>query len=203
MKIEKLTENKIKITLNIDDLEEKNIDLYSFMRNTPETQDLFFEILEEAEKEYGFNVDNSMICVEASTSGSGNFSLIVTKTSGKPSFSGKVVKNNISQKKTLKLKRKVAKLEKEKNIYQFKNFDDVCSFANIINSKLINDNILYKMNNNYYLKTYDMPFHNILEYATTSNSPELLEAKLNEYGKILIEKEALQTIQKIFSKKKK
>ena len=46
--------------------------------------------------------------------------------------------------------RKKEHLEKEKNIYQFENFDDVCSFANIINLKLINDNILYKMNNNYY-----------------------------------------------------
>ena len=84
MKIEKLTENKIKITINIDDLAEKNIDLYSFMHNTPETQDLFWDILNKAEKECGFNVDNSMICVEASTSGAGNFVLIVTKTNEKP-----------------------------------------------------------------------------------------------------------------------
>ena len=59
------------------------------------------------------------------------------------------------------------------------------------------------MHKRYYLKTYDMPFRNILEYATTSSAPELLEAKLNEYGKVLIEKNALQTMQKIFSKKKK
>ena len=68
MKIEKINDNKIKITFNIDDLAEKNIDLYSFMHNAPETQDLFWDLISEAEKECGFNIDNSMIYVEVSSS---------------------------------------------------------------------------------------------------------------------------------------
>ena len=84
MKIEKLNENKLKITLSIDDLEERNINLHSFMYNSPESQDLFWELLQTAEKECGFNVDDSMIYVEASTTGSGNFTLLVTKTNEKP-----------------------------------------------------------------------------------------------------------------------
>ena len=44
MKIEKLNEDKLKITLSIDDLEERNITLHSFMRvlNTFE----YFKILQ-------------------------------------------------------------------------------------------------------------------------------------------------------------
>ena len=80
MKIEKLTENKLKITLTIDDLTERNIDLQSFIYNSPESQDLFWDMMNEAEKEYGFDVDESMIYVEASSSGTGLFTLIVTKT---------------------------------------------------------------------------------------------------------------------------
>ena len=34
MKIEKLTENKIRIILNIDDLAKKNIDINSLIKNT-------------------------------------------------------------------------------------------------------------------------------------------------------------------------
>lgn len=200
MKIERINEDKIKITFNIDDLEEKNIDLYSFMHNTPETQDLFFDILDEAERECGFNVDNSMICVEASTSGSGNFSLIVTKTNEKispPTFT------NDKAKKNIKLKRKTIPLDAKENIYQFEIFEDVCNFASIIDTKEIINDTLYVLNGNYYLKTYCMPFHNILEYATLSIDSNLLEAKLNEYGKLIIEKNALQTIKKYFLKKKK
>ena len=58
MKIEKLTDDKLKITLSIDDLEERNINLHSFMYNSPESQDLFWELLQTAEKDYGFHIDD-------------------------------------------------------------------------------------------------------------------------------------------------
>ena len=201
MKIEKLNENKIKVTFNIDDLAEKNIDLYSFMHNTPETQDVFWDILNEAEKECGFNVDNSMIYVEATTSGGGNFSLIVTKTNEKPSLLSSI--NPTYNKKSFKLKRKIASINTIQNIYQFDSFDDVCEYAQTINLKRNNNNILYSLANKYYLKLFAIPSNNILEYAVICKSPELLEARIMEYGKVIIEKNALQTISKYFCKKNK
>ncbi len=54
MKIEKLTENKIRIILDIQDLKEKNIDLHSFMSDSIESQDLFYDMLDKAEKEVRF-----------------------------------------------------------------------------------------------------------------------------------------------------
>lgn len=201
MKIEKLNENKIKVTFNIDDLAEKNIDLYSFMHNTPETQDLFWDILNEAEKECGFNVDNSMIYVEATTSGGGNFSLIVTKTNEKPSLLSSI--NSTYNKKSFKLKRKIASINTTQNIYQFDSFDDVCEYAQTVNLKRNNNNILYSLANKYYLKLFTVPSNNILEYAVICKSPELLEARIMEYGKVIIEKNALQTISKYFCKKNK
>ncbi len=201
MKIEKLNENKIKVTFNIDDLAEKNIDLYSFMHNTPETQDLFWDILNEAEKECGFNVDNSMIYVEATTSGGGNFSLIVTKTNEKPSLLSSI--NPTYTKKSFKLKRKTVSINATQNIYQFDSFDDVCEYAQTVNLKRNNNNILYSLANKYYLKLFTVPTNNILEYAAICQSPELLEAKILEYGKVVIKKNALQTISKYFCKKNK
>lgn len=201
MKIEKLNENKIKVTFNIDDLAEKNIDLYSFMHNTPETQDLFWDILNEAEKECGFNVDNSMIYVEASTSGGGNFSLIVTKTNERPSVLSSV--NSTYNKKTFKLKRKNVSINTTQNIYKFETFDDVCEYAQIAGLKKTDNNILYTLANKYYLKLFKIPSSNILEYAAICKSPEILEARITEYGKTIIEKNALQTISKYFCKKNK
>ena len=201
MKIEKLNENKIKVTFNIDDLAEKNIDLYSFIHNTPETQDLFWDILNEAEKECGFNVDNSMIYVEATTSGGGNFSLIVTKTNEKPSLLSSI--NPTYTKKSFKLKRKTVSINATQNIYQFDSFDDVCEYAQTVNLKRNNNNILYSLANKYYLKLFTVPTNNILEYAAICQSPELLEAKILEYGKVVIKKNALQTISKYFCKKNK
>ena len=201
MKIEKLNENKIKVTFNIDDLAEKNIDLYSFMHNTPETQDLFWDILNEAEKECGFNVDNSMIYVEATTSGGGNFSLIVTKTNEKPSLLSSI--NSTYNKKSFKLKRKIASINTTQNIYQFDSFDDVCEYAQTVNLKRNNNNILYSLANKYYLKLFTVPSNNILEYAVFCKSPELLEARIMEYVKIIIKKNDLQKISKYFCIKNK
>ncbi|MBQ9313468.1 MAG: adaptor protein MecA [Clostridia bacterium] len=197
MKIEKLNENKIKITFNIDDLAEKNIDLYSFMHNTPETQDLFWDILNEAEKECGFNVDNSMIYVEATTTGSGNFTLIVTKTSEKPYNTNRT----LTKRKSIKLKRKTTSLKSQNNIYQFDSFDDVCEFVKIIDTSVLANNSLYSMNHKYYLKTAMMPYNSILEYAAICSSPYIVEAKINEYGSLIIKDSALQTIDTYFNKR--
>ena len=51
MKIEKLTENKIRIILRPEDLEEKDLDLHTIMTRTAESQGLLLEILNKAKKE--------------------------------------------------------------------------------------------------------------------------------------------------------
>ena len=65
MQIEKITENKIKIILNIQDLQEKNIDLHSFMSNSIESQDLFYDMLDKAKKEIGFETKDYKLIIEA------------------------------------------------------------------------------------------------------------------------------------------
>ena len=50
MQIEKINNNKLKVILNIDDLEENNIDLNTFMANSLESQELFLDILDLAEE---------------------------------------------------------------------------------------------------------------------------------------------------------
>lgn len=202
LKIEKLNDDKLKITLSIDDLEERNITLHSFMYNSPESQDLFWELLQEAEKECGFNVDDSMIYVEASTSGSGNFTLLVTKTSEKAPIE-RISKPKKMTKENFKLKRKSVPLKHELAIYMFETFDDICAFCNTCDVSILHENSLYKLNEAYYLKTDFVPYNTILDYATLSKTPDLLEAKLNEYGNVVIPENALQTIATYFNKKKK
>ena len=51
MKLEKLNDNKIRITLNLDDLKENHIDFHTFMSNSIESQELFLDMLDKAEKE--------------------------------------------------------------------------------------------------------------------------------------------------------
>ncbi len=205
MKIEKLTDDKLKITLSIDDLEERNINLHSFMYNSPESQDLFWELLQQAQKECNFNVDDSMIYVEASTSGAGNFTLLVTKTNEEvpsPTTIEKLSKQKKITKGNFRLKRKTASLKEKFTIYIFDSFDDICDFCQHYDTQILHNNKLFRMEDCYFLKTDYIPYNGILEYATIANNPYLLEAKLNEYGKLILEENALQTIAAAFTKKK-
>lgn len=195
LRIEKLTDDKIKITLSSDDLKSRNIDIYSFMYNSPESQDLFWDMIQEAEIKYGFCIDESMVYVEASTSGSDAFTLIVTKTNS--GISSPMPKNKL-KKGAFKLKRKPISLELKANLYLFDSFEDICSFCNIVDLKKIGENSLYKLDSSYYLKSNSMPFNNILEFATIVKSPELILAKINEYGESVLETNALQSVKKIF-----
>ena len=200
MKIEKLNENKIKITLSSEDLKARNIDVQSFIYNTPESQDLFWDVMQEAEKEYGFNVDESMVYVEASATTTGLFTLTVTKTSGSLNQNNSRPK---IKKQNYKLKRKSINTPLDNSIYKFNTFDDICDFCKFSNIDNFSDNNLYEYDSNYYLSVSNVPNSSILEYATKERNTDMLLAKLAEYGKKIIEKEALKVISKHFISNKK
>lgn len=83
MKFEKLNEDKIRITLSSQDLVEKDIDFHSFMSNSIKSQDLFLDILEEAEKKVGFVTKDYKVRIEALAMNDGNFIFTVTRFSRK------------------------------------------------------------------------------------------------------------------------
>lgn len=202
LKIEKITDDKIKITVTMEDLNERNIDLYSFVYNSPESQDMFWDMLSKAEKECGFNVEDSIIYVEARTSGNGKFTFIVTKTKEKP-----VVKLNNIQKQqiaeTVKLKRKKIPYFIKDGLYKFDNFDDLCSYCKIADKKSTIDTKLYSYKNSYYLKAGMTPATAILEYAEIEKEPLLKEALIKEHGNIIIETDVISEINKFFNKQKR
>ena len=79
MKFEKLGENKIRITLSMHDLEEKNINFHDFMSNSLESQDLFIDMLEEAEEKIGFKTRDCRVKIEALAMTEDDFVFTVTK----------------------------------------------------------------------------------------------------------------------------
>ena len=95
MKFEKLNEDKIRITLNRQDLEEKNIDFHTFMASPIESHSLFLDMLELAEKNVGFVTHNYKISIEALAVSTGDF--IFTLTRSKES-AGKKLKVNMKRK---------------------------------------------------------------------------------------------------------
>ena len=79
MRFERITENKIRITFSIEDLESENIDFHSFMSNSIETQSVFLDMLSKAEREIGFITNNYKLMIEALATSSGHFIVTVTR----------------------------------------------------------------------------------------------------------------------------
>ena len=59
MKIEKITDNQLKITFDSIELEENNISVHSFLSHSLETQKMYLAILEIAYEDLGFDTKNS------------------------------------------------------------------------------------------------------------------------------------------------
>lgn len=208
MKFEKLNENKIRITLNNQDLEEKHIDFHSFMSNSQESQNLFLDMLDEAEKKVGFITKDYKIRIEALAMSDGNFILTITRFGKNIDTETKPLKM-----KKVKIKRKNLDMTSKQLIYKFNTFDDFCNFSNFI-SKLHNftsiakNIVLYSYQNSFYLCISDINIeHNcikqlytlITEFGTYIDNSEVFSRKLAECGKVFIKNNAIKTCIKYFS----
>jgi len=211
MKIEKLTENKLRVVLNIEDLETNNIDFESVINNTPETQSLILSILNQAEKEVGFYVQDSKIIIETFASFDGNFVFTITKS---PSIQAEY---HTFSRKTPKAKRKSFKLDNSL-IYSFQNFDEFCDFCKALHLeflshesiKLICKNTsLYFYKDTYYLLITGINANNkhlteffsvISEFTNRIDYYKNFDAKLIEHGKPIFKKNAISNTINIFVK---
>ncbi len=206
MRIEKITENKIRITLNLEDLKENNIDLHAFMSNSPETQDLFLDMLEKAETEVGFKTRNYKLMIEALATSDCNFILTITRL-----LPEKEINSNKTSKKNIKAKRKVVTPDKILSVYKFNTFDDFCEFCTYLNTTplkgKLKSSILYSYSSEYYLVLNNVRMklsdfkafcYAITEFASYVKGHILFERKLREYGKIIIKQNAIGTCSKYF-----
>ena len=130
MKIEKLTENKIRVIVNTEDLKENDIDFNLLMNKSMETQNLFFEILERAEEELDFHTDGYKLLIEAFSSSDEKLVFTITK------YLPKEISNTLEtpKKKKLAVKRKSIDFSNKQIIYSFSSFEEFCNFCSFINN---------------------------------------------------------------------
>lgn len=207
MKIEKLTENKIRIILDLDELAKKNIDFLELTQNTEATQKLFKKILKQAEKEVGFNAENSKLLIEAFVSAEGFFIITFTKlASEKDAPIGTPLK--------LKVKKKLPNSLYKNAIYEFSNFDDFCNFCTYLANSKLNDLeglakriLFYEYNSRYFLtfseidanfKYISLFYTSISEFAKLVSNSEVYYSKIEECGTIIFKNNAIKKRNKIF-----
>ena len=210
MKIEKLTENKIRVIVNASDLEIKNLDVHLLMCESLEEHNFFSYMLEKAKEEVGFNVDGCKLLIETFSSLDDILFFTITK------YSRQDIKNNMSfSKKRLTVKRKSLNFSKRQSIYQFQSFDEFCAFCECIDKKLNFDiksfskNIsLYLYNDTYYLLVKNVNtsyeflkvFYSVItEFAIPVHFSDSFEFKLIEHGKVIMKKNAVEIGIKYFA----
>lgn len=213
MKFEKVNENKIRITLSIRDLEEKDIDFHDFMSNSIETQDLFLDMLEEAEEKIGFKTRDCKVKIEALAMTENSFVLTVTRVL--PDGNKKTL--YAIPKKKPKAKRKVNNINEPCLVYKFNSFDDYCNFIEYMARNVLVDSVnlagnicLYTYNDGYYLvlsnlnteyKNISGFFTAITEFAVYIPEPDLYVHRIYESGNLFIKNNAFKKSFSYFLKK--
>ena len=204
MKIEKLTENKIRVIINSNDLTENNIDFNSLINRSSETQTLFLKILEKAEKEVDFNTDGYKLLIEVFSSIDEPLVFTITKYECK-NFEYNCF--DTRKKRKVFAKKKTINFSNKQIVYSFNSFDEFCDFCNCINTienfktkEFSKDISLFLYNDTYYLiaKNVNINYKFInLFYSIASEFGKLLsqsknfENKLYEHGELIMKKNAI------------
>ena len=201
MKIEKINENKVKITLTIDELSQRHISLKDIEQDSNRAQDLFLDLLEETELNEDFIMDDSQLFVEASSDNENLFVVTITKIDYMPEL----------PKYTPKKKRKTnSRIEYTvaSSIYKFDSLDkifELCSKLEL-EKAFIGTNSLYKYEDSYFLVFSDTSIKNkkflktfviLSEYTDGFYATAMYKTLIKEKANLIIEKRALQKLSKI------
>lgn len=214
MKFEKVNNDKIKITLSIDDLLANDIDIHSFMTNSSETQSLFLSVLDKAERDYGFSTDNYKLRVETVALDNVGFILTITRIKELDKSSSSIT---IRKKPKVLRKNPSSSLQFSSLVYRFNCFDDFCEFVNFLHNstipltnKIAKDIVLYSFNDYCYLIISNLNvkyshwkefYSSVTEFGTYITPNSSFIAKIYETGKIVVKHNAIKTCEKYFFNK--
>ena len=202
MKIEKLTNNKIRVVVDLSDFEQGNISINSLTSTALEKQTFFINLLEKAKKEVGFETDGYKLLIETFSS---NEDIIVFT----------ITKYSTLEKKRPIVKRKCPVVSETNYIYSFSKFEEFCEFCNCM-SKINNFDInsfsnnisLYYYKNTYFLLVKNINISNerkilfyslLSEFSKSATLSKTFEKKLIEYGDLIIKEDAIEKGIKYFS----
>jgi adapter protein MecA 1/2 len=220
VEIERINEYTMKFFITYRDIEDRGFDQDEIWHNREKGEELFWEMMDEANEEVEFPVEGPLwIQVQALDKG-----LEVTVTRAKLSIDGSKIELPVSEDKLIDfpVDEKIESLldkqfssnnseeapEEEEQLLEFvisfADFEDVLSLAKQVNTKDV-ENVLYHYNGNYYLHVlfeetmpeYDQDnlLSQMLEYGEEADLTSYL---LHEYGKVIIEGNALSELPQHF-----
>lgn len=170
MKVERINELQIKFILTKTDLEKRSLDITDLAYGSTKTQELFQDIIETADREFSFNVDERPLMIEAVPMSKSSITIQLTKVNKDnkhiPSLAEGLLKklegmpkqNSCDDEETM-IKIKGTKKESDSDIqkiaanqkcfvYAFDNLDSISESARLVKNTSANSSI-YKFKNDY------------------------------------------------------
>ncbi|KXG11078.1 genetic competence negative regulator [Anoxybacillus rupiensis] len=193
MRLERLTHNKIKIFLTFDDLMDRGLTKDDLWKDTFKVQQLFRDMIEEANEELGFEVNGS-IAVEVYSLPAQGMVVIVTSEDQEHDFDEEFADDYIEMQVTLD--------ESEDIFYEFQTFEDVIQLAHRLYAIGCVDGTLYSYNQRFYLHVSEEPpvaaddFIAIL--AEFGSSSTITIHRVAEYGKKIMDHRAIEQLVRYF-----
>ena len=215
MKIEKLTENKIRVIVHIKELGLKTANVHSIMSNAIQSEDFFYDILDQAEKEVSFYTDGCKLLIETFSSLDDVIVFTITKYNYPSANNPQTNIKNNSKSKHVIAKRKTYTPKKNEIICTFETFDNFCEFCNSIKNlsdfdidKLVKNSILHLWKDTYYLviknintnsTSFSLFYSSLFEFGKLLSCSDTFSTKLLEHGKVIIKKKAINVGMKYFA----
>ena len=213
MKIERISENQLKLTLTKDDLKERDIKLEDLITPSEKTQKLFRDIMEQALDEEDFVSENTPLMVEAVPMGTEGIMIIVTKVNNKDKKdSGDLLQQAQESRRWKKKPLDTLEHAEEKNsdilIYSFSALDDVIHVSLRLDGSFKGESGVYKNEGKYFLvlqgDTYTAEESSaeleliLKEYGQKHISTPLAKYYLLEHGETIIANKAVKALAKTF-----
>jgi adapter protein MecA 1/2 len=193
MRMERLSQDKIRIFLTFDDLTERGIQKEDMWREIPKVHELFSEMMDQAYNELGFDASGPL-AVEVFAMPAQGMVVIVTR--------GKLERDAES---AVEDEEEVYELEvtleqSEAIIYRFRDIEDAIGAAKTLAGRLTDEGRMYRYQNQWILcfdpaglesSGYHALIAVLAEYGeATSVTPAVLE----EYGKLIIASNAVKVL---------
>lgn len=198
MRLERLAIDKFKVFLTFDDMDERGITKEDLWQDVPKVHDLFRDMMLEADDELGFKVDGP-IAVEVFAMPAQGMVFIVTKGTHSDDFDTDDYEDGfIEMQLTLD--------EIDEVFYEFASFEDVIGLVSRLYTIDISGGELYSYQGRFFIKFSEEELEDTNEEALIAilsefgNPSTTSFYRLYEYGKVLIQKKAVQTLYKTFYK---
>lgn len=195
MRLERLNYNKIKIFLTFDDLSERGLTQEDLWHDIPKVHQLFRDMMSEASDELGFEADGP-IAVEVFSLQAQGMVIIVTK--------GVVDYDEEDEFSDDYIEMQVTLDHSDDIFYEFSTFEDVIQAAIRLHGVGVKNGKLFSYNDAFYLELDEFGLPNvptetlIALLAEFGNPATLTTHRVIEYGKVLMEQQAVGELVKYF-----